>query len=87
MHIRELFWACLDGLLEPWGQTATLGIGLYVLVQIFEHRIDRLPWQPPYFFEEGLELVGAIYMFVGLAARQREVGIAAGDRWPDRPGV
>jgi len=87
VHIRELFWACLDGLLEPWGQTATLGIGLYVLVQIFEHRIDRLPWQPPYFFEEGLELVGAIYMFVGLAARQREVTIAAGGRWPDRSGV
>jgi hypothetical protein len=75
VHIRELLWACLLGLLEPWGQTATFGIGLYVLVQIFEHRIDRLPWQPPYFFEEGLELVGAIYMFVGLAARQRAIKV------------
>jgi hypothetical protein len=73
VHIRELCWACLRGLLEPWGQVATFGIGLYVLVQVFEHRIDRLPWQPPYFFEEVLELVGAIYMFVGLAARQRAV--------------
>jgi hypothetical protein len=87
VNLRELLWACLLGLLEPWGQTATFGIGLYVFVQIFEHRIDRLPWQPPYFFEEGLELVGAIYMFVGLAARQREVTIAAGGRLPDRPGV
>ena len=70
VHIRELWWACLRGLLEPWGQVATFGISLYVLVQVFEHRIDRLPWQPsPYFFEEVLELVGAINMFVGLAAR------------------
>ena len=75
VNIGELWWACLGGLLEPWGQTATFGIGLYVLVQIFEHRIDRLPWQPPYFFEEGLELVGAIYMFVGLAARQRDIRV------------
>jgi hypothetical protein len=69
VHIGELWRACLRGLLERWGQTATFGIGLYMLVQMFERRIDRLPWQPPYFFEEGLELVAAIYMFVGLAAR------------------
>jgi hypothetical protein len=70
VHIRELWRACLRGLLDPWGQTATLGIGLYMVVQIFEHRIGRLPWQPPYFFEEVLELVAAIYIFVGFAARQ-----------------
>jgi hypothetical protein len=70
VHFRELLRACLRGLLEPWGQTASFGIGLYVVVQIFERRIDRLPWQPPYFFEEALELVAAINMFVGLAARQ-----------------
>ena len=71
VHIRELWRACLRGLLEPWGHTATFGIGLYVLVQVFEKRIDRLPWQPsPYFFEEVLELVAAINIFVGIAARQ-----------------
>jgi len=69
VHIRELWRACLRGLLEPWGQIATFGIGLYMFVQMFERRIDRLPWQPPYFFEEVLELVAAINMFVGLAAR------------------
>jgi len=70
VHIRELWRACLRGLLEPWGQTATFGIGLFMFVQVFEHRIGRLPWQPsPYFFEEALELVAAINMFVGLAAR------------------
>ena len=42
-----------------------------MLVQVFERRIDRLPWQPPDFFEEVLEFVAAIYIFVGLAARQR----------------
>jgi hypothetical protein len=56
-------------LLEPWGQTAAFGIGCYMFVQMFERRIDRLPWQPPYFFEEVLELVAAINIFVGLAAR------------------
>jgi len=70
VRIRELWRACLRGLLEPWGQTATFGIGLFMFVQVFEHRIGRLPWQPPYFFEETLELVAAIYMFVGFAARQ-----------------
>ena len=70
VHIRELWRACLRGLLEPWGHTATFGIGLYVLVQMFERRIGRLPWQPLYFFEEVLELVAAINIFVGIAARQ-----------------
>ena len=42
-----------------------------MFVQVFERRIDRLPWQPPDFFEEVLELVAALYIFVGLAARQR----------------
>jgi len=70
VHIRELWRASLRGLFEPWGQTATFGIALFMFVQMFERRIDRLPWQPPYFFEEVLELVAAINMFVGLAARQ-----------------
>jgi len=70
VHIRELWRACLHGLLEPWGQTAGFGVGLFMLVQVFEHRIGRLPWQPPYFFEEALELVAAINMFAGIAARQ-----------------
>src|SRR5262245_46722429 len=30
-HVRELFWASLRGLLEPWGQTATIGIALFLL--------------------------------------------------------
>jgi RND family efflux transporter MFP subunit len=72
-HIRELWWASIEGLCEPWGQTATFGIGLFMLVQVFERRIDWLPWQPPDFFEETLELVAAIYIFVGLAARQRDI--------------
>jgi RND family efflux transporter MFP subunit len=71
VHVRALWRASLQGLCEAWGQTATAGIALFVLVQIFERRIDRLPWQPTDFFEEVLEFVAAIYIFVGLAARQR----------------
>jgi RND family efflux transporter MFP subunit len=73
VHVRELWRASLRGLLEPWGQTATLGMALFMFVQAFERRIDHLPWQPPNFFEETLEFVSAIYIFVGLAARQRDI--------------
>jgi membrane fusion protein, multidrug efflux system len=72
-HLRELWRASLRGLCAPWGQTATCGLGLFMVVQMFERRIDRLPWQPPNFFEETLELVSAIYIFVGLVARQRDI--------------
>src|SRR5262245_14446680 len=72
-HVRELFWASLRGLLEPWGQTATIGIAVFVFVEVFERPLNRLPWQPPHFFEETLELVSAIYIFVGLVVRQRDI--------------
>jgi RND family efflux transporter MFP subunit len=72
-HIRELWWASLRGLLAPWGQTATLGIALLVFVEAFERRLNRLPWQPSHFFEETLELVSTIFIFVGLLARQRDI--------------
>src|SRR5262245_301791 len=72
-HVRELFWASVRGLLEPWGQTATIGIALFVFVEVFERRLNRLPGQPPHFYEETLEFVSAIYIFVGLVARQRDI--------------
>jgi len=72
-HIRELFWASLRGLLEPWGQTATIGIALFMLVEVVERRLNKLPGQPSHFFEETLELVSVIYIFVGLVARQRDI--------------
>ena len=72
-YIRELFWASVRGLLEPWGQTATIGVAVFVFVEVFERRLNRLPWQPPHFFEETLELVAALYIFVGLVARQRDI--------------
>jgi RND family efflux transporter MFP subunit len=73
LHVRELWRASVQGLGEAWGQTATAGVVVFGLVQAFEKRIDRLPWQPEDFFEEVLELVAAIYIFVGLAARQRDI--------------
>ena len=38
LHIRELWRASLRGLFEPWGQTATFGIALFMFVQVFERR-------------------------------------------------
>src|SRR4029453_3468945 len=73
LHVRELWRASVQGRGEAWGQTATAGVGVLGLGQAFEKRIDRLPWQPEDFFEEVLELVAAIYIFVGLAARQRDI--------------
>jgi RND family efflux transporter MFP subunit len=73
LHVRELWRASVQGLGEAWGQTATAGVVVFGLVQVFEKRIDRLPWQPEDFFEEVLELVAAIYIFDGLAARQRDI--------------
>jgi len=48
-------------------------IALFLLVEVFERRLNRLPWQPPHFIEATLDLVSAIYIFVGLVARQRDI--------------
>jgi hypothetical protein len=67
---RALLAASLSGLREPWGQVAAFGAAVYVLTQIFERPIDHFPWQPRNFFEELLEFVAAICIFVGLVARR-----------------
>jgi hypothetical protein len=66
---RQLLRASLDALREPWGQTAAVGAAVYVITQIFEGPIDRIPWQQHHLIEELLELLAAICMCVGLAAR------------------
>ena len=71
LHVRDLWRASMQGLREAWGQTAAAGIVMFALVEAFERGIDRLPWQPENFFEEVLEFVAALCIFVGLAARQR----------------
>ncbi len=67
---RQLRDVGVAALREPWGQTAAFGILVYVVVQVFEGPIDRIPWQQHRMIEETSELVGAVCVFVGLAARQ-----------------
>ena len=67
---RQVLRASLDALREPWGQTAAVGAAVYVVTQIFEGPIDRIPWQQHHLMEELLELLAAVCMSVGLAARQ-----------------
>jgi hypothetical protein len=67
---RAVLEGLLAGLREPWGQVAAFGLALYVVVQLFERPIDNIPGQPRHFVEETFELLSAICMFVGLAARR-----------------
>ena len=54
---------------EPWGQTLAFGIVLYAVAQTLERPIDRIWWNPHHLVEEAAELVGALCVFVALAAR------------------
>ena len=67
---RQVLRASLEALREPWGQTAAVGATIYVVTQIFEGPIDRIPWQQHHLIEELLELLAAVCMSIGLAARQ-----------------
>ena len=62
------------GCARPWGQTAAAGIVLFVLVRGLRAP-DRSPSRgsPQNFFEEVLEFVAAVCIFVGLVARQRVI--------------
>lgn len=68
---RALWAAGLEGLRQPWGQTAVCGAALFVLIEILERPINHIPWQPRYFVEETLELVAAVCILAGLVARRR----------------
>ncbi len=80
-YIRNLWRASLDGLGRPWGQTAAFGMALYVGVEIFERPLGHIRGLPLHFAEEVLELVSAIFIFVGLVTRRR----AMMSRMPVRP--
>ena len=66
---RQLLAVAWGALREPWGQTAAFGAALYVFVQVLEGPIDRIPWQQHHLLEEMLELIAAVCIFLGLAAR------------------
>ena len=67
-------WTTLHGLgqgalREPWGQTAAFGAALYVVAQMLERPIDRIPWQQHHMIEETSELIAALCIVIALVAR------------------
>jgi RND family efflux transporter MFP subunit len=70
---RQLRQASLEGLRQPWGQVAAFGMALFLGVELIERPLSHIEWLPRSFPEELLELVSGICMFVGLAARQRDM--------------
>ena len=70
-HVRELLRTSLGALRYPWGQTAAAGLIVYVLVEIFEKPLGRVPYLPPYAAEEILELAAAVLMLIGFLTRRR----------------
>jgi RND family efflux transporter MFP subunit len=70
---RDLWQTVRAALPEPWGQAAAFGAALFLAVETVERPLDRIPWLPPHVAEETLELVAAIHIFAGIAARHRAI--------------
>jgi RND family efflux transporter MFP subunit len=73
VHVRQLWRAALDGLRQPWGQSATFGLVLFLAVEVFERPLGHIRWLPLHAGEELLELTSAVFIFVGLLARGRDI--------------
>ena len=78
---RHLWRTGLEALHEPWGQVAASGAALFLAVETFERPLEQIRSLPPHFAEETLELVAAIGIFAGLAAR----GALMTRMYPARP--
>jgi RND family efflux transporter MFP subunit len=70
---RFLWRTGVEALREPWGQTAAFGAVLFLTVEAVERPLGHLRPLPPHFAEESLELVAAICVFAGIAARGRAI--------------
>jgi hypothetical protein len=68
---RELWRSALAMLRDPCGQVAAAGAALFLLVQVFEGPLDRLPGLPPNLAEEALELVAAVWIALALTVRSQ----------------
>ena len=73
IHRRRLWRSVRDGLRQPWGQVAAFGMALFLVVELVEAPLGRVPGLPRYLAEEALELVSAVCILVGLAARRGAV--------------
>ncbi|HEU4368375.1 MAG TPA: efflux RND transporter periplasmic adaptor subunit [Methylomirabilota bacterium] len=70
---RHLWRTGREALREPWGQAAAFGAALFLAVETFERPLEQLRSLPPHFAEETLELVAAVFILAGLAARRRDI--------------
>jgi RND family efflux transporter MFP subunit len=70
---RHLWRVAGEARREPWGQVMAFGAGLFLAVEAFERPLEQLRSVPPHFAEETLELVAAVCIFAGLAARGRAI--------------
>ena len=56
-------------LLEPWGLLTIAAALLLLLVELFEQPLGHLACCPVNFLEEGLELIGSLWLFLAMRAR------------------
>jgi hypothetical protein len=65
-------------LFEPWGQLMLVAMAVLGLTEVFERPLGRLPCCPRTFVEEGLELIGSLWLL--LAMRARALGVRKMDQ-------
>jgi hypothetical protein len=64
-HRWQVWRSVLRLPVEPWGHLLVPGAAIIGFTQLFEHGLNSLLPLPPYFLEESLELVAALYLFLG----------------------
>jgi hypothetical protein len=79
-HWRHLWGAIVDALHQPWGQVAAFGMALMLAVEVVERPLSHIELLPRNFAEEVLEFVAALCIFVGLAARRRDISKTDNDQ-------
>ena len=56
----------------PWGRVLVTGLGLLVMVEVFEKSLNHLLPHPRYFLEESLELLAALYCAIAMVDHARD---------------
>jgi hypothetical protein len=79
-HWRHLWGAIVNALHQPWGQVAAFGMALMLAVEVVERPLSSIKLLPRNFAEEVLEFVAALCIFVGLAARRRDISKTDNDQ-------
>jgi hypothetical protein len=78
LRLRECVTEGRRVLFEPWGQLMLVATAVLGLTELFERPLGRLSCCPRDFLEEGLELIGSLWLL--LAMRARALGVREMDR-------